>query len=465
MSNPNDVEIKPEANGCIEIKCRYYNKNNDFVKRKILDKFMNVIRCLLAWNTSLDYHLSGPTKNHSITVKLDVLSNDDIKSTEKLIKKKITEIKKYLENDVNYDKLTKDMKITLASVLRFKIDFSKVLYIRSNFTNESIPINLKKMPIKPLIINSYKFQKDEVCEIINPYITESLICVDASRPYCDMSFDYNCLHLYEHLLCSPWTMEETKSSIKTLNGFTTRFGLCCVFCFAEDQNSFEHLFMKELEFIYQSRDENFWKSHEKNIELETRRTISETKHEPWLHIFARSSGNAFNIDYNTKIFEYWSNQPFKITIIHPYSKFNINDMGIDKLSIQHSIRAIERPPTPKFKYYPYYLTMIANYQKCFTRHVSNDEIKEIFRKYIFEDKITSGEFGVDVWAKDKFDVEDEETGKNIFVSMRCFIPIYLISTVRDLFPSEIHQQIIIRMFLSYVRDDLYNLFSADSIEY
>lgn len=250
---------------------------------------------------------------------------------------------------------------------------------------------IKKAP-KPLSKPKTIITKssDEVVEIHVPYIRDGAIIIDFSRPFEEMGFMFNGLHIFEHLMCTPWVHMKKFSmeNLVCLNGFTTNLGLMYVYTVHNSKASFQVYLDEMISWLNKIRTPGFWHEHMKDeeVQMEIERTISETIDVPWLIDFARSSGSAFEGNYREEVFEYWSNQPLKITLIHPYQ-----DVFIPHLD---SPRRVQKPSIPTFDYLPMQaLTTqsLATYKKS-----TKKEITEQVCDALMYGLVLKGDTGVDI---------------------------------------------------------------------
>lgn len=241
---------------------------------------------------------------------------------------------------------------------------------------------------KPITTNTKS--SDEVVEIQAPYIRDGAIIIDFSRPYEDMGFMFNGLHIFEHLMCTPWVHMKKFSmeNLVCLNGFTTNLGLMYVYTVHNSKASFQVYLDEMISWLNKIRTPGFWGKHMKDeeVQMEIKRTISETIDIPWMMDFARSSGSAFEGKYREEVFEYWSNQPLKITLIHPYQ-----DIYIPHLD---SPRHVQKPSIPTFDYLPMQVLTVESlvaYRKTPTK-----EIAEQVCDALMHGLVLKGDAGVDI---------------------------------------------------------------------
>lgn len=420
-------------NYVITLHNRYSAKAKGF-EHNVVYAFMRIIRCQVAFKTNLCYSIPEVNKDCSISIPIDVLANDQVTSGTKLVSMKMKTLKHYLEKELNYESLPMNLKAVLAGLLDYKYDFTRMLYISNSANNKTMNVNLMVPTTEKLEIKRNNYNGIDIMNVYIPYMDEALICLDVSRPYEEMAFSYNALHLFEHLLCTPWSKLRSKSAMTNLNGFTSNLGNCLVYSSMTDQSTFKTYLTKLCEWLRDSRKEEFWHEHEDDLKREINRTISETKHKPTYISFARSPGTAYNYDYDVSIFHYWSNQPMKLTIMHPFKGFDFKfDFG--------ELVPVSKPKIEHFDYMPVEAPTFSS--NVVTTKVTSKFAAKATLDFYQENKCIDGMFGVDVQyrevSKDKF----YEGNDAIFVT----VPMFMISTYRDYLKPETLKKLIIDMNL------------------
>lgn len=248
----------------------------------------------------------------------------------------------------------------------------------------------KPKPTSNEIKKAPKLLSDEVVEIQVPYIRDGAIIIDFSRPFEEMGFMFNGLHIFEHLMCTPWVHMKKFSmeNLVCLNGFTTNLGLMYVYTVHNSKASFQVYLDEMISWLNKIRTPGFWHEHMKDedIQMEIERTISETIDVPWMIDFARSSGSAFEGNYREEVFEYWSNQPLKMTLIHPYQ-----DVFIPHLD---SPRHVQKPSIPTFDYLP--MQALTTQSLVTYKKSSRKELTEQVCDALMYGLVLKGDTGVDI---------------------------------------------------------------------
>lgn len=248
----------------------------------------------------------------------------------------------------------------------------------------------KAKPSSNKLKKASKPLSDEVVEIRAPYIRDGAIVIDFSRPFEEMGFMFNGLHIFEHLMCTPWVHMKKFSmeNLVCLNGFTTNLGLMYVYTVHNSKASFQVYLDEMISWLNKIRTPGFWHKHmqDEEVQMEIKRTISETIDIPWMIDFARSSGSAFEGSYREEVFEYWSNQPLKITLIHPYQ-----DVFIPHLD---SPRHVQKPSIPTFDYLP--MQALTTQSLVTYKKSSRKELAEQVCDALMYGLVLKGDAGVDI---------------------------------------------------------------------
>lgn len=439
----------------VEIKHRI-NLNNSVVKTTVVKSFMSIINSYISSQTKLCYHMTDVDLDGTITVPVDVLTNEDINTEKRKFENIIMQLKQYLESDINYNVFSLKAKSICSSIIKYSFDWNNSFYIHCEKLHKNVNVKMKKPNVEELIINEYEFKDgSSITEIVNPYITDALICADLCIPYKEMDFGYNVLHFYEHITCTPWfnNKSEYKNDVIYTNGFTSNIGHCYVFSLVQNAKTFENYLYLLVDWMIKSRDLEFWKKHKNDLKRETSRTISETKLNESLGIFARSSGSAYGNVMNNKTYisalKYWSNKPFNIFIRHPFTSFRLNNKRIQELIQKHPLSKVPKPEINTFNYYPY--EIFINYTDDHIMTTTKEETSKIAKAhsdYIYYDKLPDGFYGIDVRYNmlNKREFYPELSPENkVFV----FYPIFILSTLKKYYNKKTYEELASYMNIEY----------------
>lgn len=240
--------------------------------------------------------------------------------------------------------------------------------------------------------NSPKDPISHITYYIDPYLQDFGLFIDLSVPFNDMGMSYNALHLYEHLMTKCWNDCDSKDVI-LLNGSTYPIGLSFIYTIHSSYSSLVHFLNKTIEFILKARDPKFWESSDmKNeIDLETERTISETRTERSLTSMGRSDFKAYDKKYDVNIFKYWSNLPFRILVTGNECP-NLKLEGLVNLVHKNPLRHISRPPNVKLSSIPVDVLVSKNELGLYTKRLKTSDIIERIMGRDFSENVL---FGVD----------------------------------------------------------------------
>lgn len=444
------------------IKNRYFNDKRSRMEKEAIRAFMLILKHMIQARTNLCYLANFNDKDSSILIPVDVLDNTDVDVFHKLIKKKLLTLKKYLEDEIDYEKLNDDFKVIVSALSLYKFDYSRMLYISSSSFKNRIDINLRVPTLKKMIIRRHQFGEDTFVEVINPYISQSLMDFDFSVPYSEMSILYNALHVYEHIMCIPWgEIDPIKNErLRYMNGFTASIGLCHVFALCENYDTFEKYLKTECNWLLASREEQFWTKNKKSIQMQITRTISETRNEPQFVSFARSPGCAYEFDYNIKLFRYWSNRPINCLLVHPYEQFDISKLALNVMTSRHPVKNIRCPESPKFNYYPFSALAVPGMRST-TEKKDAKQMTNLLNDYFIHGIVPDGAPGVDVVRRD-LTMQYEFFKDNYF----SYIPMCIVTQCNRMLTENVSRQVIVFMFAHTYGDlQLWTEENSDSQEH
>jgi hypothetical protein len=180
----------------------------------------------------------------------------------------------------------------------------------------------------------------------DPYAIEHhVVLCNLSKPFSEMRYQYNALHLYEHLMTYAWkNVDHEKEAY--INGLTVVNGISNVFAVLNTKEAMMEYLDKYIDFILKSRDKSFWINNKEMLRTETIRTISETRAARSFSSPSRSDPAAYDCDYNIDIFCKWSNEPFDILLIsNVETKINVNAINAKILSAKTTKITLNTPLT------------------------------------------------------------------------------------------------------------------------
>ena len=388
-SKQKHIDISPVTN---ELKDSFliiqYDNSQPLTKytKILLHRFMCVLNGYIGAKTNLNYRIR-PVKDFKITIPIYLYTNEDKRLAPfELIEKRIETLTEALEH-IDWLKYTNMQELWLIQSLRVSgIDITSCFTLStnvnplSNFNDiENEPLRINAPSCQNLDIKRVRYSDNStITYLSSPYLTDFGIFANLSTTFDEMGMSFNALHLYEHVMTYAWK-EASTGKTKLVNGATWPNGICSVFTITQDLNSMKEYAALFIKFYLESRAENFWQK-ENNFEglrLETQRTISETREERTLSSLCRSDFHAYDYQYNTKIFEYWSQRPFDILISGPLpiSKLQMNAATINAFISKHSPRNVPRPPNIKYKTLPFDVLRMKVIHQFRVASATTEEIK------------------------------------------------------------------------------------------
>lgn len=342
-----------------------YNEQQPLTKytRILLHKFLVLLNGHIGANTNLNYHIN-PIKDFKIKIPIYVYTNDEKKmTTAALIDKRVNTLINHLEN-IDWSKHANLQEQWLIYSLKtVGIDIASDFLI-STFTDPSIgyeDLDHQQLKIKTPVIHQPKIKRityadgSTILYLSSPYLSDYGVFANLSTTFNEMGMSFNALHLYEHLMTYAW--KDIKfDKTKMMNGSTWPQALCSVFVITGNLEAMKTFSASFIKFYLESREPGFWNKpeHIESLKLETQRTISETRTERTLSSLCRSDLHAYDFQYNTKIFEYWSQRPFDLLIAGPdnLEKLYMNKQTIDNFIKLHQPRKIAKPQNVIYKTLP-----------------------------------------------------------------------------------------------------------------
>jgi hypothetical protein len=204
--------------------------------------------------------------------------------------------------------------------------------------------------VYPRIVKHVFSDGSDVRYLYDPYLMDCAIYRNMSVTFDEMGMSYNALHLYEHLVTKCWK-DLPMTDVISFNGATYPIGECYIYTIHSTAASMKQYAAKLLDFMLRSRDAAFWDDPDTlaDIRLETIRTISEAHGEKTLACIGRPDVKAYSFAYDTRIFRYWSNQPFDILICTSEIGYTLKHDAIERGIHAHPRdMTIVRPPDIRF---------------------------------------------------------------------------------------------------------------------
>lgn len=317
-------------------------------------EFMHQLNIILAGQTTLNYHLIPVSNKPFIYIPVFPYNRkeftDDING---LIKERIKTLKSFLST-YNFNTERRIIKWTLRNiiVMRNKLgDAKRPLFKienRETDTKETVDIS-KDIKIEYPRMKRYKLTDGSYISVLHdPYtIDDHLVLCNLSKPFSEMRYQYNALHLYEHLMTYAWKDNDHKEEAY-MNGLTVVNGISNIFAVLNTPEALMDYLDRYISFVLSARDRKFWIDHKDILRTETMRTISETRAARSFSSPSRSDPAAYDFNYNIDIFCKWSNDPFDVLLItNADVKIDVNKINAKILSAKHMNIQLTTP-TGKF---------------------------------------------------------------------------------------------------------------------
>ena len=285
-------------------------------------EFMHQFNIIVAGQSTLNYHLIPVTNRPIIYIPVYPYERDDFKEDiTALIKKRINTLKEFIST-YQFDKERKMVLHMLRNILMLRdaTDTKKHTPLfkienRETDTKESVDIS-SNIKLEYPTMKRYRLTDNSYISVVyDPYADdEHLVLCNLSKPFSEMGYQYNALHLYEHLMTYAWK-DGNHTEEAYMNGITVVNGVSNVFSVLTSASSMMDYMHRCIDFILKGRDRQFWIDNKEILRTETMRTISETRASRSFSSPSRSDPAAYDCNYNTDIFCKWSNDPFDILLI------------------------------------------------------------------------------------------------------------------------------------------------------
>lgn len=354
--------------------------------RNQVNLFISALCELIGAKTDIDYHAYNASNNGVTYIEL-INYNEKFKDTYELVNKRVNTLVHYLES---LD-LTKQQAylVKISNLLMFnKINLNTLLSVsvvnmttKENYI-EPIPIHIKQpLDFKRIGVKRVVTTDNSTITLITDKCsTTYALYVNLTVPFNEMSMSYNALHLYEHLMMRCFKGLPQDKLLES-NGCTFPNGLCHVYTVHSTVDSLKQYLNLTIKTLFEARDDDYWEQEQqvKDIELETKRTISETRYSRSLTDFGRSDLHAYNNGYDKNIFKYWSNKPFDIIVVGPaFTDTFINVDSVNAWCKKHPLHNIKRPAAVKYKIIPISVLRSKENDNTFIQKASTKEIKKLF---------------------------------------------------------------------------------------
>ena len=243
---------------------------------------------------------------------------------------------------------TNKMKFIARTLNQYKIDPFNFLLLTYFIDDESelvsTPIELKLPDIPNFEIKEYYYKKGNFrhLEYIDPLLMDYGLYIGLSKPFNEMGYSYNALHIYEHMMTMAWKKLDT-ANVTDVNGATMPNGSCWLYNIHSTKKSLKHHARAYVKFHQLTKNKEYWdKELYEDLKRETIRTYSETQHAKNLKDFARTDNFVYhdlhNMIYNSEPFVKFSEDEYTILTVSPepikfkFDKY-IPDINPDKIKV------------------------------------------------------------------------------------------------------------------------------------
>ena len=294
-------------------------------------EFMQQFNVIVSGQSTLNYHLIPITNKPFIYIPVFPYGRKEFtEDIDKLIKERIKLLKSFIST-YNFNNERKIVKWNLRSMLILRDQLKESN--RPLFKIENREIDLKDtvdiwegVKLEYPKIKRYTLADKSCISVLHdPYASnDHLILANLSKPFSEMRYQYNTLHLYEHLMTYAWKDGNHNEEVY-MNGITVVNGISNIFAVLMNPESLMDYLNKYIDFVLCGRDRQFWIDRKEMLRTETMRTISETRAARSFSSPSRSDPAAYDFNYNIDIFCKWSNEPFDVLLITDANlKINVN---------------------------------------------------------------------------------------------------------------------------------------------
>lgn len=285
--------------------------------------FSQLIR-LISSQTDVCYYpnnieYSGQAKQ--FTLPITVQYHNDEGDILNIINKRVKVIKKTIST-MKFE--TNQMKFVARTLKIYNVDPFNFLQLTYSLDDgaELIyePIELRLPDIENFKINETKYPSGNFrhIEYIDPLLNDYGLYVGLCKPFNEMGYSYNALHIYEHMMTLGWNKLNQKDLIE-LNGATFPTGMCYLYNIHKTKKSLKSFTREYVNYHCKTKNPKYWKENLlDDLKRETIRTYSETQDIKSLKDFARTDPSVYeNMIYDIKPFVKYSNEEFTILTVSP----------------------------------------------------------------------------------------------------------------------------------------------------
>lgn len=317
-------------------------------------EFLQRLNVIIAGQSTLNYHMIPLTNRPFIYIPVFPYKRTDFTDDiSKLIRDRVNTLKHFLST-YEFDKERANILwyfrglLIMRDQVTLRNKHQPLFKIENKDCNITEYVDVRKdMDIKYPTMKRYRLTDGSYISVWHdPYaIDNHLVLCNLSKPFSEMRYQYNALHLYEHLMTYAWK-DGDHAKEAYINGLTVVNGISNVFAVLNTNEAMMDYLNRYISFVLESRDKSFWIKHKEMLRTETLRTISETRAARSFSSPSRSDPAAYDCNYNSDIFCKWSNEPFDILLISNIDTIiNVNAINAKILSAKRTNLTLHTPLT------------------------------------------------------------------------------------------------------------------------
>jgi hypothetical protein len=258
---------------------------------------------------------------HLFTLPITVQYHNDEGDILKIINKRVDAIRKTI---IHMKFESNHMKFIARTLKTYKIDplnFLQLTYFLndgSELIYEPIELHLPDIPNFTIREHKYPSGNFRHIEYIDPLLNDYGLYIGLCKPFSEMGYSYNSLHIYEHMMTLGWKKLNEKDVLE-LNGATFPTGMCYLYNIHKTKKSLKTYAREYVKFHSKTKNPEYWKHDLMNdLKRETIRTYSETQSSKSLKDFARTDPSIYeNMIYSIEPFVKYSNDEYTILTVSP----------------------------------------------------------------------------------------------------------------------------------------------------
>lgn len=322
MSKSDIHEIKMYEFNNLKIICDV--KNYKPLVRKATYSLMMYITRIISLASDVCYRPNNiiyDSQKHQFIIPITVQYHNEEGDILSIINKRVESIKNTISK-LKFE--TNKLKFVARTLNQYNIDPFNFLQLSYFIDNESelisTPIELKLPKIPNFEIKEHYYKKGNFrhLEYIDPLLLDYGLYIGLSKPFSEMGYSYNALHIYEHMMTSGWK-NLSSADVKDVNGATISTGMCYLYNIHSTKKSLKKYAREYVKFHQLTKTKKYWeKELYDDLKRETIRTYSETQNAKSLKEFARTDNTVYSdMIYNIEPFVKFSQDEYTILTVSP----------------------------------------------------------------------------------------------------------------------------------------------------